>query len=72
MVLFIQEEDMIKIKEKFVVNGAGNKREVVIPYRDYERLMEDLHDLAIIAERKNEETISHAEVLKRLKKDGLL
>lgn len=63
---------MIKIKQKFVVDGAGHKREVVVSCRDYERLMEDLHDLAIIAERKDEETIGHEEMLKRLKKDGLL
>lgn len=63
---------MIKLKQKFVIDESGNKKEVVISYRDYERLMEDIHDLTIVAERKDEETISHVEMIKRLKKDGLL
>jgi hypothetical protein len=63
---------MIKLNEKFIVNESGKKTEVLIPYRDYERLMEDIHDLAIIAERKNEKVISHEEMMKRLKKDGLI
>ena len=45
---------MIKIREKFIHDRAGHKKSVVIPYRDYEKLREDLHDLAIIVERKNE------------------
>jgi hypothetical protein len=44
----------------------------VIPVEEYEELLEDLHDLAIIAERKNETTINFDELKKRLKADGLL
>ena len=38
----------------------------------YEQLMEDLHDLAVIAERRDEKPISLEEMKRRLKKDGLL
>ena len=36
------------------------------------RSVEDRHDLAIIKQRKNESTIPHCEMLKRLKKDGFI
>jgi hypothetical protein len=34
--------------------------------------MEDLHDLAVVAERRNEQPISFEEMKRRLKKDGIL
>jgi hypothetical protein len=34
--------------------------------------MEDLHDLAVAAERRDEKPISFQEMKKRLKQDGLL
>jgi hypothetical protein len=34
--------------------------------------MEDLHDLAMIAERKSDETVSFDAVKKKLKADGLI
>ena len=40
--------------------------------KQYEKLMEDLHDLAIVAERKNEKPITLGELKRRLKKDGLI
>ena len=63
---------MIKIKGQFIVDASGKKKSVIIPYRTYENLMEDLHDLTLIAERKHEKPISHEEMVKRLKKNGLL
>ena len=38
----------------------------------YEQLTEDLHDLAVVAERREEEPISLDEMMLRLKKDGIL
>ena len=38
----------------------------------YDRLMEDLHDLAVVAERRNEPSISLDEMTKRLRKRGIL
>ena len=38
----------------------------------FEELLQDLEDLSIAAERRNEESISHDEVKKALKSDGLL
>ncbi len=57
---------------QFIVDELGNKTSVILPLEDYEELLEDIHDLTVIAERKNEPTISFEELKKRLKADGLL
>ena len=49
-------------KEKLIVNDAGKKVSVIMSYQKYRRLMEDLHDLSIVAERRNEESISFEEL----------
>jgi len=63
---------MAKFQEQYIVDEKGQKTAVIIPIEEYEELLEDLHDLAIIAERRNEPTISFEELKKRLKEDGIL
>jgi len=58
--------------KQFVTDGEGNKKAVIIPLKEYEKLMEDMHDLAIIAERRDEKPISFEELKRRLKKIGKL
>ena len=58
--------------QQFVVDREGNRQAVIVPLEEYERLMEDLHDLAIVAERRDEETISLEEMKRRLHEDGLI
>jgi hypothetical protein len=48
------------------------KTGVVHPLRRYAALMEDLHDLAVVAERRDEKPISLDEMKRRLKEDGRL
>jgi hypothetical protein len=43
-----------------------------LPIDEYDQLMEDLHDLIVVAERRNEESISYDEMMRRLKKNGKL
>jgi PHD/YefM family antitoxin component YafN of YafNO toxin-antitoxin module len=57
---------MSKSQPRYIVDESGNKTAVVIPLEEYEDLLEDVHDLAIIAERKNESTISFDELKKRV------
>jgi PHD/YefM family antitoxin component YafN of YafNO toxin-antitoxin module len=64
--------DMIKFQEQYIVDEKGRKTAVILPIEEYEELLEDLHDLAIIAERRDEPTISFEELKKRLRKDGVL
>ncbi len=63
---------MGKIKEKFLVDGEGKKTDVVLPIKDYERMLEDIHDLAVVAERRNESTINLDELKRKLRADGLI
>jgi len=59
-------------REKFIVNDSGKKVSVIMSYRRYRRLMEDLHDLAVVAERRDELSVPFAEFERRLKKDGVI
>lgn len=62
-----------KLKDQqFVVDRDGKKQAVIVPLKEYERLLEDLHDLAVVAERRDDETISFEEMMGRLREDGLL
>ena len=47
---------MASIEKQFVVDEAGRKSAVLIPIDEYEVLLADLNDLALIAERRNEPT----------------
>lgn len=57
---------------KYIVDENGERTAVLLPIDQYEELMEDVHDLAVIAERKDEPTTSLKELKKKLRKDGLL
>ncbi len=58
--------------EQFVVDGRGRKTGVILPIQRYRRLIEDLHDLAAVAERRDEEPIGTDEVRQRIQADGPL
>lgn len=60
------------VQEQYVIDTKGNKLSVILSLERYERLMEDLHDLAIVAERRDEKPISFEEMKRRLKKDRIL
>lgn len=57
---------------QFLTDTNGKKVAAVIPIDEYDALLEDLHDLAVVAERRNEPRISLDQVEQRLKADGLL
>ena len=59
-------------EDGFVLDSRGRKTGVILSLRRYARLMEDLHDLAIVAERRAEKAIPLAEMERRLKRDGVL
>lgn len=60
------------LAEQFITNSEGKKISVILSYKKYEKLLEDLHDLAVIAERRDEKPISFEELKVKLKKDGIL
>jgi len=57
---------------KFITDQQGTKTGVLMDLADYEELIEDLEDLAAIADRRREPSIAHEEFLNQLREDGLL
>lgn len=57
---------------QFLTDDQGQKVAVVIPIADYEALMEDVADLASVAERRDDDRISLSELKQQLTEDGLI
>ena len=49
---------MIELGRQYIVNERGEKTAVIIPAGEYEELLEDLHDIVVVAERRGDPTIS--------------
>jgi hypothetical protein len=49
-----EEIKMIEKTKRFVVTEKGQRTDILLSLKEYKALLEDLHDLAIIAERKDE------------------
>jgi len=60
------------VAEQFVVDANGKRVATILPLKRYEKMMEDIHDLAVVAERRSEAPISLEEMRRRLKEDGVL
>lgn len=58
---------MAVMHEQYITDQKSKKNAIILPIEEYNELIEDIHDLAIIAERKNQETISFDKIKKRLK-----
>ncbi|WP_022852762.1 hypothetical protein [Thermodesulfatator atlanticus] len=63
---------MKRFHEQYIIDEKGQKTAVILPIEEYEELLEDLHDLAIIAERRDEPVIDFDELKKRLKENGII
>ncbi|MCX5912834.1 MAG: type II toxin-antitoxin system Phd/YefM family antitoxin [Deltaproteobacteria bacterium] len=63
---------MNSVQEHYVIDTKGRKMGVILSLKRYQRLIEDLHDLAVVAERREEKPMSLEEMKRRLKKDALL
>ncbi len=66
---------MINIEQlhpQFIIDDKGLKKSVVLPITDFQELIHDLEDLAVVAERREETTTSHSDFIKELKSSGLL
>jgi len=63
---------MNAVQEQYVVDTNGKKMGVILSLKHYQQLMQDLHDLAVVAERREEKPISLEEMKRRLKRDAIL
>jgi hypothetical protein len=57
---------------QYLTDERGERTAVVLPINDYEKLLEDLDDLAVVAERRDEPVIPHDQFIADLKRDGTL
>ena len=57
---------------QYLIDEDGEKKAVIVPIGDYIRIMEDMKDLAAMAERREEPSINHKEFIDELKRDGIL
>jgi PHD/YefM family antitoxin component YafN of YafNO toxin-antitoxin module len=57
---------------EYIVDKKGRKKGVLLSLDHYEQLMEDLHDLTVIAGRKSEKTVPFLKTPKHQRKNGRL
>lgn len=57
---------------QYITDAQGHKTGVILSMDAYKELLEDLSDLATVAERRSEETVSHADLINSLKANGLI
>ena len=62
---------MPREKIRFLVDEKGRKKSVVLPIKDYQALVEDLADMAVIAERNGDPAQSLDLVRKNLEEKWL-
>lgn len=60
------------IKLRYIVDKNGTKKEVVLPIKYFNELLDDLEDLSVIAERKKDKVIKHVDVIRILKENALV
>ena len=59
-------------RPQYITDKKGRKTRVVLSVRRYRQLIEDLHDLAMVAERRREKPVPLNDLRRRLERDGLL
>jgi hypothetical protein len=59
-----ESSDATAVSEQYVVDDRGQRTAVIVPIGRYEELLGDLHDLAVVAERRDEPTVT-LDVLKQ-------
>jgi hypothetical protein len=57
---------------QYITDDQGRKTGVILSIDAYTELLEDLADLAAVAERRSEDSVSHRDLLAALKNDGLI
>ena len=57
---------------QYLTDEAGERIGVILSLTDYQRLTEEIQDLADIVDRRKEPTIAHSDFLAQLRADGLL
>jgi len=61
-----------KLKVNYITNESGEKTAVILPIEEFQELIEDIENLATVAERREEPTVSHEQLIAELKRDGII
>lgn len=64
--------DVKQLELQYVTNDAGENTAVILPIDQFQELIDDIEDLAAVAERRDEPTIPHKDLVAELKRDGLI
>lgn len=64
--------DLSELRAQYITDESGERVSVILPMVDFKALIEDIEDLAAVAERRDESTVSHQQLIDELKQDGLL
>jgi len=62
----------ININPNYITNNNGEKVSVILSIKEFENILEDIEDLAIVAQRKDEQNTSHQDFIKELKSDAII
>jgi hypothetical protein len=66
---------MIKLDNvcpQYITDEKGKKKSVILSISKFQELIEDIEDLAAVAERRDDPTMSHKKFLDELKNDGFI
>ncbi len=55
--------DLKQLDIQYVTDRAGEKTAVILSIKEFQELLEDINDLAAVAERRAEPTTSHDELI---------
>ena len=69
---FLRYSLLMSDSVQYLTDDRGERTAVLLPISAYQKLLEDLDDLAVVAERREEQTIPHEQFVSELKRDGLL
>jgi len=64
--------DLKQLKLQYITNEAGERTAIILPIEEFQELLEDVEDLAVLAERREDPTVSHEQLVTELRRDGLL
>jgi hypothetical protein len=60
------------LQTQYITDENGKKIAVILPIEEFEELLEDIEDIAVLLERRDEPSIPFEEVIAKLKQNGLL
>jgi len=64
--------DTKHLELQYVTNDAGERTAVIVPINQFRELIEDIENLASVAERRDDPTVSHKDLVAELKRDGFI